>query len=451
MRLVEGSSRACALSFVAALAACEAGEPASGLAPVESDLGLHEQALCLRGPAFPSCYGSCCFLDCSPIDPGACCACDTGCVARGDCCCDYHDECVHDDIPTCGVVLPPAEAAEHVSGVAAPAGALYVAGERARPAAFASDLVDGFLRRLNPTTLATVWERSIDNCFWDSINGVAALASGDVVVVGSTRDGPFAATPARIMLRRYSSAGALLWQVSPVSPLGQATGLAIAVDPADQSLVITGAVTTATDMIPLVARFGPDGELRFMRGLSTLSGHVGRALAVSSTSKIAIAAQAGTVAKTIALSATGTLQWNVSEAASTTAGDVAFDGAEIVSASTVQGSGTRSARMARYKSTGVLRFSRSLDLGIRHWNPVTGLAVLATGDAVLAGNVSQFDGTQRPWLARYTAAGVLSWSRVRATPTVLQVVDVALAGATAFSAAQDTAALARAVVVRDAL
>jgi hypothetical protein len=450
MTLVKESSRALALSFVALLFSCEAGEP-PGTEHGPADLGVREQALCLRGPAFPSCYGNCGFLDCSPIDPGACCACDTGCVARGDCCCDYQDECVHDPIPTCSVTLPPAEADERVAAVAAPAGALYIAGTRARPAAFASDLVDGFLRRLNPTTLAVVWERAIDNCFWDAVEDVVALASGDVVVVGSTRDGAFATAPTRMLLRRYSSAGALVWQVSPVSPLGHATGLAIAVDPADQSLVITGAVSTPTEMNPLVARFSADGDLLWMHALGTLSGHVGRAVAVSSSSKIAILAQTGAVAKTLALSPSGGLQWTVSEGASTTAADLAFDGGEIVAVSTLQGSGTRSARMARYKATGVLRFTRNLDLGLRHSNPVSGLALTAAGDAILAGSVAMIDGSMRAWLARYTAAGALSWSSVRATPVLLQVTDVALSGATAFSTAQDTVPIPRTIVLRDAL
>ncbi len=453
MKLAELRSRDVVVAFLVLSGGCEAAElPAPAREDQRPDVSLKEQALvCLRGPAFPSCYGNCGFLDCSPIDPGACCSCDTGCVARGDCCCDFEYECVHDPLDTCSTPLPPAETQEHVKKIAATSGAVYIAGTRARPAAFAGDMVDGFLRRLDPLTLLPVWDRSIDNCFWDRIEAVATLPGGDVIVAGSTRDGPFGPTNTRPLVRRYTSAGGIVWQVSPSSPSGAATLAAVAISPVDESIVVAGAVSTAAGLRPLVARFNALGDLLWMRTVTGIADDLAKAIAVSTSDRIAIITGAGSTAKTALLSATGTLQWAVSEGANTTGVDVAFDGSEIVALSRVRDDVVHLSRLARYKGTGVQRFARVIDLGgVRRWNPASGLALTAAGDAIVSGDYAQVDGTIRAFLARYSATGVLSWSRVRATPTLSQTVDLALVGTSALTAAQETPVI-RPIVLRDAL
>jgi hypothetical protein len=308
------------------------------------------------------------------------------------------------------------------------------------------------LRRLDPVTLAPLWDRSIDNCFWDSVQAVATLPGGDVIVAGSTRDGPFASSNTRPLLRRYTSAGALVWQVSPASPSGSATLAAVAISPVDESIVVAGAVNTAAGLRPLVARFSAAAHLLWMRTLTGIANDPAQAVAVSTSDRIAIVTTgASSTAKTALLSATGALQWAISEGANTAGVDVAFDGSEIVSVSRVRDGIVHLSRLARYKGTGLQRFARVIDLGsVRRWNPASGLALTATGDAIIGGDYAQVDGTIRAWLARYSAAGVFVWSRVRATPTLFQTVDLALVGTSVFTGAEETPVI-RPIVLRDAL
>ncbi|HLV64897.1 MAG TPA: hypothetical protein VKY73_03765 [Polyangiaceae bacterium] len=82
--------------------ACSSGSEPGGLTGSGApDVAAKSQAICPIGPAFPSCYGKCGALVCSPIDPNACCSCDDGCVARGDCCCDFEDHCPQSEPTSC--------------------------------------------------------------------------------------------------------------------------------------------------------------------------------------------------------------------------------------------------------------------------------------------------------------------------------------------------------------
>ncbi len=107
-RLTFRSLTATALVGLACVNGCSAGtdnESATSTAPRHADQAETDQtgaALCpIGGPLYPSCYGHCGFLSCSPAYPSICCSCDAGCVDRGDCCCDYEVQCEPEPEPSC--------------------------------------------------------------------------------------------------------------------------------------------------------------------------------------------------------------------------------------------------------------------------------------------------------------------------------------------------------------
>jgi hypothetical protein len=334
-----------------------------------------------------------------------------------------------------------AQADERVDAIAAgPAGELYVAGSRAPAVSFSTDRVDGFLRRVDPTSFATVWDRPIDNCFWDSINDVAVLPGGDVVVVGATRSGFFASTQAKLLVRRYSSSGHMRWQATPDTALGSVVAHAVTADPTNGTIVITGAVSDATTMAPLLARLDGLGAVRRLTSLGTGAGgaaSVGRDVAVACGGALAIITRdSGNVARVLALNADASVRWTATEPAGSEGAGIAFAPSDALYAvSTVRGAGTTLGSLARYSSTGALEFRHTIDLSTRHHNPIGGLAVRGA-DAVVVGAALSAVGATEPFLRVVSPTGVVATTRMYPGIVVSQVTDVALSGSLALIAAQ---------------
>src|SRR5690606_27805726 len=195
----------------------------------------------------------------------------------------------------CTGSVPPSEADERVEAVAVgPSGEVYVAGTRARVVGFASDNVDGFLRRMDPSASTVAWEAVIDHCFWDSIWGLGVSSNGDPVVSGATRTGPFGSTETDIVIRKYAPHGGLLWEVSPSTPGVTDLAPALAIDPSNDDVVVTGSTTTdGQPFSTLIGRVSTDGEIQFISNIDPIPASLGRAVAVGAGGEIALVGDSG--------------------------------------------------------------------------------------------------------------------------------------------------------------
>ncbi|TPV97329.1 MAG: hypothetical protein B7733_00050 [Myxococcales bacterium FL481] len=354
----------------------------------------------------------------------------------------------------CNGSVPIEEADERVEAIAVdPSGDIYVAGSRARPAGFAGDDVDGFLRRLDPSGTIVRWDVAVDNCFWDTVNDIALTSSGDIALVGSTRPGAFASTPSNFMVRRYTPAGTLVWHVSPDTPRTE-TGLGLAVEPGDDAILVTGASSDGGFSV-LLARVGAGGALEFSTHVAPRPQSIGRAIAVDEAGQIAVVGDSlgpsgtgsrlGMVAR---LDSAGTIEWvdnqGLSPATNTGNGVVIEASGETVALSTAStvstpgASATQIPTLARYDATGAQAWAIEIDLGASY-NPAAGLLIGPGDNLWLAGHAA-FPAGSRPWLAEYTSGGSERSTRVLSGPTVWRVTDVAsnVAGTHAYLAATVT-------------
>jgi hypothetical protein len=257
----------CALALGSgASAACEVetGPSAGG----SGEIARGSDGLCLVGPAFPSCYGQCGHLTCSPIDPNACCHCDAGCVDRDDCCCDYPQYCLP----------PPTSCVGHCGGMA-PDGCFCDA--------FCTglgDCCDDFPAE------CLAWPKVIPRGSAEPFRGpwVSTDTSGNVYLAAEVRGpwdpggGSLPLTSSELLLASYDGLGGFRWAKRVTAPSGVASATKIATKGSttyvaarayrdlyyDGALVLPYPAGGSSGVAALLAVDNSTGNLRWLRTLA---------------------------------------------------------------------------------------------------------------------------------------------------------------------------------------
>lgn len=340
----------------------------------------------------------------------------------------------------------PTQPDERVEAIAiGPAGEVYVAGTRASVNEFARDGVDGFLRRMDPSATSVVWETVIDHCYWDSIFAVGVSANGDPVVSGATRVGPFAETDTDIVVRKYSPDGDLRWQVSPRTAGYDDLATALAIDPTNDDIVLTGSSLASGDSFStLVNRVSSNGLVRFSYDIDPIPSSLGRAVDVGPGGEIIVAGDSsGGDAYVARLTPAGLIEWvqvlDDPVADWRVKGVVRTPTSIDVLAELFTTGPVRVPVLNRFSLTGASVWENRFTLeGSPQFSPPS--ALQAVGDVLfVAGRVPQprGSGIERPWLAHIDGAGVVQSIRIL-EPEIAEVTGLAIdpSETTAYLAAQ---------------
>ena len=266
--------------------------------------------------------------------------------------------------------------------------------------------------------------------YWISVRGgqgneigfsVAIDSLDNIIVTGYTdSDG---AGSNDFLIAKYNSAGALQWE-SLLGGVGNDFGRGVAIDSLDNIIVIGDTASDgAGDSDFLIAKYNSSGVLQWDRTLGGTGGDIGYGVAIDSSDNIIVAGHTvsdGAGLKDLLIakySSSGVLQWDrtLGGTADDEGGGVgvaidSLDNIIITGYTSSDGAGGRDFLIAKYNSSGVLQWDRTLggtgnDFG-------RGVAVDSLDNIIVIGDTgSDGAGNSDFLIAKYNSSGVLQWDR----------------------------------------
>lgn len=237
------------------------------------------------------------------------------------------------------------------------------------------------------------WQRALGGASGDAGQGVAVDASGDVYISGYTAS--IGAGSNDILIAKYNSSGTLQWQRvlgGTDSDLGQG----IALDSSSNVYVVSYAVISADTQI-ILCKYNSSGVIQWQRSLAGPGAtDFGYSVAVDSSDNVYISGRslnptAGSGDVVIAqYNTSGTLQWQrrLGGSGNDFGYGVAVDSSSniyVAGVTASAGAGSNDALIAKYNSSGVIQWQRTL--GASSFD--NAFAAAAKGDAVyIAGSTT---------------------------------------------------------------
>ena len=249
--------------------------------------------------------------------------------------------------------------------------------------------------------------------------GVAADSLDNIIVTG--RDASSGAQGDDCLIAKYNSSGALQWGRT-LGGTGADYGQGVAIDSLD-NIIIAG--YTASDGAGssdfLIAKYNSSGALQWDRTLGGTGNDIGQDVAIDSSDNIIVIGYitsdgAGGYDCLIAkYNSSGVLQWDRTLGGTGTdvGQDVAIDSSDnivIAGYTASDGAGGNDVFIAKYNSSGVLQWDRTLggtgsDVG-------QSVAIDSSDNIVIAGYTnSDGAGSNDILIAKYNSSGVLQWDR----------------------------------------
>lgn len=258
------------------------------------------------------------------------------------------------------------------------------------------------------------WQKNLGGSGEDSFEAVATDSSGNVYCVGyeASSDGSAIA-----LLVKYNASGALQWQVN-LGGAGNDYLLGIAIDASDNIYVAGYEASSNGTSNALVAKYNTSGNLIWQKNLGGAGDDVFENVTVDASGNVyCVGYEGSSSAKTNALIAqynsSGVLQWQKSLGGS---GDEFFhsvvaDSAGYVYAvgSETSSDGTSNALIAKYNSSGVFQWQKSLK-GL-YSEAFKDISVDSQNNLFVTGYEASASGLSNALVARYDVSGILQWQK----------------------------------------
>jgi uncharacterized delta-60 repeat protein len=263
------------------------------------------------------------------------------------------------------------------------------------------------------------WDRTLGDSGTDFGNAVAIDSSDNIIVCGRTdSDG---AGGSDFLIAKYNSSGVLQWDRT----LGGSEadiGYAVAIDSSD-NIIVCG--FTASDGAGgndvLIAKYNSSGVLQWGRTLGGIGTERGYAVAIDSSDNIIVCgytASDGAGGEDVLIAkynSSGVLQWDRTLGGSGIdyGSAVAIDSSDniiVCGFTTSDGAGSYDVLIAKYNSSGVLQWDRTLggseaDIGYA-------VAIDSSDNIIVCGfTASDGAGGNDVLIAKYNSSGVLQWGR----------------------------------------
>lgn len=268
---------------------------------------------------------------------------------------------------------------------------------------------------------AIQWQRTLGGSAVDLAAAVAVDASQNIYVAGLSAN----AGSNDAILAKYNSSGVIQWQralgVAGVTDAAQG----VVVDSAGDIYIsgyTAGSGAGSTDI--LIAKYNSSGTLQWQRVLGGVDADTGQGIAIDSSSNVYVVSYAVISADTQIIlckyNSSGVIQWQRSLAGPGTADlaySVAVDSSSnvcIVGRSSNPTAGGTDVVVAQYNTSGTLQWQRRLggsggDIGY-------GIAVDAASNIYISGvTASAGAGNNDALIAKYDSSGVIQWQRTLGT------------------------------------
>jgi|GEM_PF-5879292 len=257
------------------------------------------------------------------------------------------------------------------------------------------------------------WLSTLGGTSGEEGQGIAVGSDGAVYVTGRTNN--------ELMLAKYTAAGVLSW-TKTLGGVGGNYGYGIAVG-SDGAVYITGQTssTGAGNYDLMLAKYTAAGALSWTKTLGGVGADYGQGVAVGSDGAIYVTGQldrtgAGSYGLMLAkYTAEGALSWAKTLGGTRTENGngiaVGSDGAVYVTGQTNSaGAGSYDLMLAKYTAAGALSWKTTLGGGSADYG--YGIAVGSDGAVYVTGQTNSAGaGSYDLMLAKYTAAGTLSWKK----------------------------------------
>lgn len=269
-----------------------------------------------------------------------------------------------------------------------------------------------------------LWIRSLTGTSTTSTvgNGIVLDSSGNLYVVGYTNSG--GAGQQDLLLVKYTSAGALVWQKAIGGNQGD-YGRGITIDSSDNIYVIGTFLTAASSQEFIIAKYNTSGTLQWKRAYGGTNSDGGFAITVdNNTGDVYAAGQAdigGDVQLTlIKYNSSGTLQWQ--RAAGVTGAEygrtIALDsagGVYIGGYGATQGAGNSDMILIKYNTSGVYQWQTAI--GGTNTDAAYGLSTDSSNNLYLTGFTDSSGTTGGYDLAiiKLNSNGIIQWQRALGT------------------------------------
>ena len=263
------------------------------------------------------------------------------------------------------------------------------------------------------------WEGTLGGAGSDDGWGVATDSSGDIIIIGRTNsDG---AGGYDLLVAKYNSSGVLQWDRTLGGSLND-YGRAVDIDSSDNIIVTGYAYSDGAGSIDgLIAKYNSSGVLQWDRTLGGSDADIFVGVAIDSLDNIVAAGYtksdgAGNYDALIAkYNSSGVLQWDRTLGGTETdlAVDVAIDSLDNIIFTGYTGSdgaGGNDVLIAKYNSSGVLQWQRTL--GGTGDETSWGVAIDSSDNIIIIGRTeSDGAGLGDLLIAKYNSSGVLQWDR----------------------------------------
>jgi uncharacterized delta-60 repeat protein len=263
------------------------------------------------------------------------------------------------------------------------------------------------------------WLATLGGGSSDLGNGIAVDSSGNVYVIGSTASQGAGGNDS--LLAKYDNSGVIQWQRS-LGGAGTDIGNGIAVD-ASGNIYIVGNTASqgAGGEDVLIAKYDTSGTIQWQRSLGGASTERGQGIAVDASGNVYVTGTtnsqgAGGFDLLIAkYNTSGVIQWqrSLGGSASEFGNGIAVDSSGnvyVVGRTASQGAGGDDLLLAKYNTSGVIQWQRSL--GGAGTDDGFGIAVDSSGNVYVTGQTaSQGAGGADVLIAKYDTSGTIQWQR----------------------------------------
>jgi len=279
------------------------------------------------------------------------------------------------------------------------------------------------------------WIATVGGINNDFGNYLVVDSSRNIYVVGSTASqGPGGS--ANALLIKFNEFGVIQWQriLGSTSASVYTDFQDVAVDSSGNVYCV--GTTLGINSDTLIAKYDSSGTLQWQRSLSGGGGESFSGIVIDSASNIYCAGQTssqgagGTDALIAKYDSSGTLQWQVTfgSISSNQFSDVAVDSSGNVYVSGISppsGSGIQNILLAKFNSSGALQWQRSL--GGTATDNGQAVEVDSSGNVYIVGfTSSQGAGSNDAFIAKYDSSGVIQWQRTIGSSSVDNFTGVAI-------------------------
>ena len=273
-----------------------------------------------------------------------------------------------------------------------------------------------------------VWIATLDTASVADVGrGIAVDLSGNVYVTGQANT----STASYVFIAKYDTTGVIQWQRKLDTASNVDYGYGIAVD-GSGNVYVTGQAnaTTATASYVFIAKYNTSGVIQLQRKLdsTTAVADTSLGIAVDSSGNVYVTGQANTSTASYVFIAkydtTGVIQWQRSldtASLSDTGYGIAVDGSGNVYVTGQANTSTSDVCVfiVKYDTTGVIQWQRSLDTTLIQ-DVGYGIAVDGSGNVYVTG-FAKITTTQYVFIAKYDTTGVIQWQRSLDTASVADV------------------------------